>query len=85
MTTTISVTQEDIVLGKPSDARECPVARAVARATRREVSFVDPIEGVRFIDEDWKAAYKLPEAAQKFIVAFDFAEPVSPFSFNLEV
>lgn len=85
-TVTITVTKEDIEKGVMSECDKCPIALAVARVGVKlprvfasEVFFDDPdVPALRI-----KA--KLPPAATRFICDFDEDEPVSPFSFDLEL
>jgi hypothetical protein len=81
--TTISVTAGHIAKGRPGDCRLCPVALAV--------------EDVFLGTNCWAARYTLtlysngqrlrvphPGSVLKFIRAFDSAEPVEPFTFELD-
>jgi hypothetical protein len=75
----IEVTAEDIAQGERSDCYACPIALAVKRATGKQVAachahvYVGDDKGLLSAD------------ARSFVTAFDHNEPVSPFSFDLEV
>jgi hypothetical protein len=82
----VEVTQEDIDKGKRGDPWCCPAARALERATGKKWSVVGPL--CSRVDDRKQAIGKritLPQEVFDFVRAFDGGEPVSPFSFELEV
>jgi hypothetical protein len=82
----ISVTPEDIALGKPGDTKTCPVARAAARALKAvpgEIS-VGGFQIVYWADPDSADIYNLPGRAQAWIASFDRGETVHPIAFDIE-
>lgn len=72
----VTVTQEDIDAGKPCDGRNCPIARAVKRATGSSDVIVDGMS-----IEFYGAEFTPPDVCDRFISAFDSGEPVEPFEF----
>lgn len=93
----IDVTAEDIELGKPSSACECPVARAIKREVKRNIVKVLP--GAVWIDNDnYTRRYRvtLPSVVTAFIYAFDslgghnldsrdrISRGLKPFTFELD-
>jgi hypothetical protein len=87
-TITIEVTQEDIDKGEPGEACRCPIARAVSRLTPPGTLVVVDGKGIEFQDLETEVGFAgalLPYAAEIFAVRFDRCEPVSPFSFALDI
>ena len=76
----ISVTVEDIERGRRDDYLDCPISRAVKRAT-----------GTKLCKTYTKTmilrgnTYLLPMEARCFVWAFDRGEDVEPFEFELEM
>jgi hypothetical protein len=83
---TITVTQEDISLGKPGDTRTCPVARAAARALNAapDDTSVGGFQIIHWRDADTALIYNLSGRAQAWIAAFDRGETVQPITFDIE-
>jgi hypothetical protein len=82
MKITVSVTEADIDLGKRLDCWECPIARAMFRATG-ERYIVDGM-GARVIG-DRSRRVSLPDVAIQFIREFDSGNFPKPFEFEVEV
>lgn len=80
----IEVTQEDILQGANRDCVNCPIARAVRRATGNKCLRVGKfsIWDQRQVDAD---GIPLPVVAKKWIAGFDSGYPVEPFAFEIEV
>jgi hypothetical protein len=77
----ITVTQEDIKQGVAGSPWDCPVGRAVYRATGQRFG-VDDVS----IDGDLRQpSFKTPKAVANFIHKFDRKELVKPFTFSLPV
>ena len=79
----VEVTQEDINRGMPKVCDRCPIALAMRRAGCAFV-YVEPHR------VDWRRRgilsgkySSLPSEATRFIMAFDNAEPVQPFTFEV--
>lgn len=78
----VTVTQEDIDNGVQWQPQQCPIARALARRTRRTASvgiwsaFLDK-------DTDEESEYALPVAARDFVFTFDTTGVGNPATFNL--
>lgn len=80
----ITVTKTDIKNGKPGNTILCPIALAVKRATRcKDIS----VGGTRIMIFNDRVKHgtgnilSMPQKATDFIDAFDWSEPVKPFSF----
>lgn len=76
----ISVTEQDIKDGVPISAQCCPIANAVARATKSLNSEVLVTRNYIHVRADY---YYLPIAAYLFIERFDAGGKVEPFKFEL--
>lgn len=76
----IEVTQEDIDCGLAGDCRNCPVARAMNRATG-DVWEV----GNGWMRRDSETRRRLPCAVLLFIHRFDKHKTGEPFSFDLDL
>jgi hypothetical protein len=87
MTTTITVTADDIAKGKPCSAGRCPIATALNRSLSDEYS--NTLVGHHFASVLGKRGrwvqIKLPDNASRFVRAFDEGQPVEPFSFAVEI
>jgi len=83
MKLTITVTAEDIRLGRPGDPYRCPITLAVLR----HPSFKDKevATSCYFLVTNFCGVYRLPPEAISFIKAFDTAMKVKPLSFEIEV
>ena len=88
---TVTVTQEDIDNGDPGMCYECPVARALSRATGRRCRVKEPTRW-GFSDgptgsksDNVVDPFRLPPDAATFVETFDDfgAERVVPFSFEI--
>lgn len=87
MRTKITVTQDDIQLGKPGHADCCPVALAVQRSVKQ-----DTIVHARCTWVTLRASLyggskvpDLPRSAVRFIKNFDKRNTVKPFNFFLNI
>jgi len=76
----IEITEADIRNGVCGNARQCPIAKAVARNTRRREVTVDDID--IYIKKD-DFSFPTPKKARHFIDRFDSGLSVKPFSFVL--
>jgi hypothetical protein len=85
--TTINVTAGHIAKGEHDSCRFCPVALAMKEAfPDAELVAVDSarvIMGGGLRRRGW-VELDLPDAATRFIEAFDAGDPVQPFSFDLD-
>lgn len=83
----VDVTAEDIEAGKGHAGRacKCPVALAMARATKNKV-YVSQTRWatILFDDKSWQE-FETPTEAAEFISKFDANLPVEPFTFELEI
>lgn len=76
----VEVTKRDIQKGEPGSCRKCPVALAIARATRHKKPVLVTLHCADVSDK----LFALPRKAQRFIARFDMGlGKVKPFSFNL--
>jgi hypothetical protein len=73
----ISVTEDDIKMGKVGDCQFCPVALAVKRNTARPITV-----GSDILDVD-QVSHWLPLEVVDFIEDFDSGLLVDPFTFEL--
>lgn len=85
---TVQVTADDIMSGEPGDCRSCPIARALENLLKTDVSFSVRTEVI--VWHDWghdgvAGEADLPQAASDFIGRFDNADPVEPFSFEVDL
>lgn len=83
----ISVTKKDIAAGIKNRHDLCPIALAIKRKVKVEVSVTKDNVALKEGDDRWLVvlpAYSLPLEASSFISAFDAGKPVSPFEFELE-
>lgn len=86
----VSVTQEHIDDGIPSDCSACPVAKAICGAVDFTFGWVDVYP---FIDKYYmlfmSAVFDkfaiIPSIAEEFIVKFDNDEEVEPFEFDIDI
>lgn len=88
---TVEVTPLDIAMGVRRSCFNCPIAKAVKRAIKRDDLEIG-IEPCRVLAKklDAQLTYGsfehfaiLPEEAMRFINSFDNEEPVQPFAFEL--
>lgn len=82
---TITVTADDIALGKPCSASGCPVARAVRRATGQS-DVVVTYERIRIGDGDTERRVWTPAQAVRFMELFDSERSrpgAAPFAFDI--
>lgn len=93
MRLTVSVTQDHIDQGAPSEPEYCPVALALFEvlrvpegtpALRLSVGSTQ-VELSRDWPDERAADVELPDEAQAFITDFDDTGAVEPFSFELDV
>lgn len=89
----INVTQEDIDMGLPCNAKSCPIALAALRCGQEQLERVDGISATQYgiyytagVEHriSWQGTI-VPTRAKRFIEAFDSGKPVYPFSFTLSV
>lgn len=73
----IEVSKEDILIGTPRSAYNCPIAAALKRAFPNSHIRV---AGTIFIDG---RRLSLPDICNTFMVAFDANKAVEPFKFEL--
>ena len=85
MLKTIQVTENDIKNGRPCNAQECAVARAIARHLKRGVELIVGRTHIHVGDSHLKL--KTPEAASDFIQRFDDQPEAqhSPITFTLDI
>lgn len=88
----VKVVKQDITSGVKCDGEQCPVARAIARATAHRIgSVVVESESITIYDEyDGDSYYKprqvaTPESVRHFVNRFDQNLRVKPFEFELDV
>ena len=86
----IEVTQDDIDQARqqaPFTKRSetCPLARGFQRHVCSDVEVAVGLSSVHFIRKGADRPMALPEAARLFRKAFDFNNPVSPFSFEFQI
>ena len=81
---TVNVTQKDIDEGVAEDCYACPIALAAMRATGCKGAGVSPYYLRLFYDNE-EASYRLPRAAERFVLDFDEGKPVEPFSFTVTI
>ena len=79
----VDVTQADVNDGRRSDCRDCPIARAIQRATGNPNISIGLHHGRFWKSADDYTVFQIPEVCAKFIVDFDGGLPVSPFSFEV--
>ncbi|HYT08949.1 MAG TPA: hypothetical protein VEL77_14995 [Rugosimonospora sp.] len=80
MSTSISVTAEDIANGRPKHLSRCPVALALARTFYTEtVRVYEDYYALNDYPRNW------PVSVTVWIERFDKGKPVKPFAFDLEV
>ena len=79
----IEVTAEDIRNGRKHDCQYCPVARAIARATGREVLTGRITCQIRSSYTPWRSVI-LPRVVFDFTESFDAGALVQPFDFELD-
>jgi hypothetical protein len=82
--TTISVTAEHIAKGRPGDCRFCPVALAVEDAFPGTNCWVARDTLTLYSNGRQRLRVPHPGTVLKFIRAFDSADPVEPFTFELD-
>ncbi len=84
MIVTIEVTQADIDAGVREDCGLCPVARAVSRSTKQDVSVYDVC--LTLWDRGTRSTQiGLPADVRQFVKMFDAGESVRPFSFTIDL
>lgn len=88
MKLSVSVTQDDILLGKKSNCDFCPVAYAVRRVVPDK--YIKISVGRRWLvlwpnDTVICTEVELPEVVKTFIKEFDRGLPVSPFTFEMDL
>lgn len=79
----IEVTAEDIAEGVPKDDCECPVARAIKRATGLRTSVAELGISVNCYYPD-SVEVRTPDEVREFVTRFDAGSGVEPFSFLLD-
>jgi len=76
MKLSVTVTRDDIRLGKTYDECNCPIARAIKRQYKTKAVCVRGDDG----NIDGREVL-FPKAAETFIRRFDLGRPVKPFTF----
>ena len=91
MLKTINVTEDDIKHGRPCDAENCAVARAIERCVHDNVEVIVGPSFIRFneglIRRSADLLVETPKVAGDFIADFDdcFSLPLKPITFTLEI
>ena len=80
----ITVTQEDIENGSPSEWDACPVALALARATGKKW-LVCPTRFKLPAPDNYGNGPPMSYEVSTFVEAFDSGKPVEPFTFEFDV
>ena len=80
-TKTITVTQNDINLGTPSESDSCPIALAITSSGFYHVFVED--EKIEWFSKYNRRSMIPPKKVRQFIERFDAGKPVRPFSFQL--
>lgn len=75
----VTVTERDIQKGKRREPGCCPIALAILRVHDEALVLV----GRQEVCISSKS-YPLPPVARRFVEAFDYQQPVTPFEFDLE-
>ena len=78
----IYVGAKDIAVGVRLKYNACPIAHAIKRATKTKRPCVDG-STCRVVRRGKSLLFRLPQTAKNFVVNFDLARHVSPFSFRL--
>lgn len=82
----ISVTQEDIDKGQRHNGHLCPVALAIRRTAPDCYGVLATIKYIEYIYNGGRVLYLVtPASVRQFIRDFDYNEPVTQFSFELNV
>lgn len=77
----IQVTEEDVRVGLPMSGEECPVARAMQRATGETWTVSTRYAFLKRPDQG-TVTVRLPREVRQFTAAFDMDEPVAPLEFE---
>lgn len=91
MLKTINVTEDDIKHGRPCDAENCAVARAIERCVQEDVEVIVGPTFIRFnqgfVRKGEDLLVETPKVAEDFIIKFDnlFSSPLKPITFTLEI
>ncbi len=87
LTKTITVTVEDIVHGLPGNACHCPVARAVKRILKPNVTVGVYPNAIQInLATPFKIVINLPKEVSRFIRLFDSRiKMLDPFQFDIEI
>lgn len=84
---TVSVTADDIRLGKRNDVCKCPIARALKRVVKLPVSVGNPDVEIypkgEGVEDGPIAAYRLSAKGSKFINRFDDTGKATPQTVTL--
>lgn len=82
----VHVTQEDIDNATAKSCTYCPVAIAMTKILAEGLTVHVLTQGMKIwkMDDGWWRTQNPPEVVQ-FIKAFDRRDPVSPFSFEVDV
>lgn len=79
----IHVSSQDIAQGTQVKCSECPVALALSRQTGVHCSVSWGYVTCSSPGKVWRR--DLPDIAARFVRAFDFGQPVSPFIFRFHL
>lgn len=82
-TYTVRVTAKDIENGKHNHCFECPVARAMRRATKKPLLVTTT--AIEMIVRQYMKPFRLPDLVAKFIERFDAKKRVRPFTFKIKL
>lgn len=77
MSVLVEVTQDDIHMGQRGDCSACPIALALNRRTNRKWNVGRLYASLA----DGKWSIDTPDEVRDFVDAFDYRNPVTPFSF----
>ena len=77
----VQVTKEDITSGVPNHQADCPLAKAITRATGKPTGVM--ITHYYYIEDDIDQIHKLPQIAYEFRKNFDGGVAVQPFEFEI--
>jgi hypothetical protein len=79
----VRVTEHDIAWAVRDDSSRCMVARALARELPDAARIEVDTQTIRFTTHKGRFAYLTPLMVQRYVAAFDAAEPIEPFEFML--
>jgi hypothetical protein len=80
----VSVTQEHIDNGTPSESDHCPIALAILDILSPQEVHVNQTDCL-IVYQDYDVVFELPQEAQVFVEAFDSELPVQPIEFDMRL